>query len=374
MQILKFDQFKINEKHGVSESSIMFIDVLEEKIYNLFISFLESDKKSYKDKVDIKYRSLASHITDNETYSDFPVVGFELIVNFGRLSAKKFSDVYNLPEYVVSTGYAAGFGHKNWKNYSKIVDPKRKITKVGLIIQLYVTVEIDKDNFSIENNNEALVDEIRSTLYHELNHAYEHYKRTTKAPRRGEYRKPIYDRSFSTAITYAERNIWKFPNDVWQYWRDEFLYFIYKSEPFELNANIQEIDFFIKKYPNRELSDFEIWNYADMMEKFNADEFYKNLLKIIRKSYNLDKHKKDVDKSIIEYLAIDVVDKLKDMWVEVYERELKSQKAKPIIPLNTLNKMSGIDFIKYWANQFNKNGKYVKRKIAKIKYDTYEKV
>jgi hypothetical protein len=55
------------------------------------------------------------------------------------------------------------------------------------------------------------------------------------------------------------------------------------------------------------------------------------------------------------------------MWVSVYTKQLKSQKATPIIPFSTLKKMTGIDFIEYWGRKFNENGKYLKVKIGKIK-------
>mgnify|MGYP003841654549 CR=1 FL=1 len=181
--------------------------------------------------------------------------------------------MYNYPNHVAIGGYASGFGNKNWKNYSKIVKPARKIADVGLIIQLSVGVDVDKRNFDINNpeNKEELIDGINSTLYHELNHCYEHYKRTIKGSKRGEYRKPIYDRSFNTALTYAENNKWKFPKAIWYKWTSEFLTYIYFSERQEMNANIQEINYFIDKYPNKDLKEFKIYRIANEMKYFNAD-------------------------------------------------------------------------------------------------------
>ena len=211
MGIFNFKQFVINEAHGLSKSSIMFSDVLEKKTYYKFLKFIESTDNILDEKVEIKYRSLVPFI-DKKLYPDFPVVGFELILEFKKMTTARFTTLYNYPNHVAIGGYASGFGNKNWKNYSKIVKPARKIADVGLIIQLSVGIDIDKRNFDINNpaNKEELVDGINSTLYHELNHCYEHYKRTIKGTKRGEYKKPIYDRSFNTALTYAENNKWKF--------------------------------------------------------------------------------------------------------------------------------------------------------------------
>jgi hypothetical protein len=135
-----------------------------------------------------------------------------------------------------------------------------------------------------------------------------------------------------------------------------------------MNANIQEIDYYIKKYPDKDLNDFEIWRNADIMEKFDFDEFYEDLLKVIADCYDLSNTK--YDKDAIDFIKQEIVDKLKEMWVEVYKEVLFAQNAKPIISIKTLENMTGYEFIKYWAKQFNKNGEYMKRKIYKIKYDT----
>jgi hypothetical protein len=62
----------------------------------------------------------------------------------------------------------------------------------------------------------------------------------------------------------------------------------------------------------------------------------------------------------------EIADKLKDMWVSVYESELKNQKGKSVIPINTFKKMSCKQFVKYWGRQFNENGRYLMNKIGKI--------
>ena len=368
MGIFNFKEFLINEKHGLSESSVMFIDVLEKKSYYKFIDFLESKENSLNETLNIKYRQLVPFI-NKEKYADFPVVGFELILEFKKMTERKYTTTYGVSDNSAAIGgYASGFGNKNWKNYSKIVKPMRKVADVGLIIQLSVGVDIDKSRFDINNPNDKkeLVDGINSTLYHELNHCYEHYKRTIKAPKRGEYRKPIYDRSFNTALTYAENNVWKFPKAIWYKWTYEFLRYIYISESHELNANIQEIHYFIRKYPNKDLSEFKIFRTADKMQKFDADAFYNSLINEIM-AHNW----KDLGNALlVGSKTPDIIaDRLKEMWVSVYEKELKSQKGKSIISLNTLKKMSCKEFVEYWGRQFNQNGDYMKKKIAKIKSD-----
>lgn len=365
MGIFNFKQFVINERHGLSESSIMFIDVLDKKTYYKFEEFLSSSENTLDEKVEIKYRDLARFI-NKKLYPDFPVVGFELILEFKKMTPAKFKGLYDYPNHIAIGGYASGFGNKNWKNYSKIVKPARKIADVGLIIQLSVGIDVDKKNFDINNplNNEELKNGITSTLYHELNHCYEHYKRTMRASKRGEYRKPIYNRSFNTALTYAENNRWKFPKDIWYKWTSDFLTYIYFSENQEMNANIQEINYFIKKYPNKDLSEFKIYKIASKMKYFNANEFYNSLIEKIS-SHNW----KDLGNALLVGCEDEheVADKLKDMWVTIYEKEVKEQGGKSIIPINTFKKMSCKQFVEYWGKEFNNNGRYLINKIGKIK-------
>ena len=84
MGIFNFKQFVINEAHGLSRSSVMFVDVLQKKTYYKFTDFLESSENILDEKVEIKYRDLARFI-DKKLYPDFPVVGFELILEFKKM-------------------------------------------------------------------------------------------------------------------------------------------------------------------------------------------------------------------------------------------------------------------------------------------------
>jgi hypothetical protein len=367
MGIFNFKEF-ITERLGAAEASLIYVDILQRKTFYKFSKFLESSDNNLDETVEVKYRSLTPFIKNKELYKQFPVVGFELVLEFKKMTSSKFKSIYDYPDHVAVGGYASTFGNKNWKHYSKIVKPMKRVTEHGLIIQLSVGVDIDKINFDIENpsNKKELMDGIISTLYHELNHCYEHYKRTIKAPKRGEYKKPIYDRSFNTALTYAENNIWKFPKSIWYKWTSEFLNYIYISESQELNANIQEIHYFINKYPEKELKDFKIFRVAKEMENFDADSFYTSLINQISAHYNW----KDMGNALLDNESEDAVaNKLKYMWVSLYEKEVKGQKGKPIISIETFKKMNCKEFIKFWGKKFNENGKYLIKKIIKIKGD-----
>ena len=360
MGIFNFKDF-INEKLGISESSLIFADFLESRTYHTFIEFLNSSEKSLDKTDEIKYTLLKNQIKDKKLYADFPVVKFELVLEFKKLKNNAFEKAFGkgarLP--IAVGGSASGFGNKNWSGYSKIVNPIKKVSDIGIVVQMGIEVYVNDDLFDInkEDHDKRLRDQIGSVIYHELNHSYEHFKRTTRPTKKGEYRKPLYDRSFNTALTYADSNSWKFPTSIWNKWSKEFLYYIYVSESHELNANVQQVYYHIKKYPKDDINDNQIYKDSVIMTNFNSQTFYNELLQEISNYYKFE-NIEDAKK---------VANRLKDMWLSVYTKQLKFQKATPIIPFNTLKKMTCLDFVEYWGNKFNENGEYLKKKIGKIK-------
>jgi len=357
MEIFLFNQY-IVERLGVSKPSLQFIDLLNTRCLISFEEFLDSGLRKWENHMDkIPYGSIKSYIKNLELYEQFPVVGFELVYLFNKMTENQFGK--NYPKTIQSGsvmavgGWAAGFGNKNWKWYSKMVDPKKQITEKGIVIQIGLEININKDKFDINNSEHLrlLKDNIDSTLYHELNHSFEHYQRTLK----GEKTKFIWERSFSTALTYAAENKYKFPKVIFKFWEENFLDYIYHSEEFELRSNVQEMAYFLKKYPQKDVKDFVIYKRVDYMISFDGYNFYHKLLKKI------------AEYESYKGIEVEVAERLKRMWVDVYLKECQSQRSEPIISEQTLQRLSCEDFIKYWGKKFNQNGQYLKRKILKLK-------
>ena len=114
----------------------------------------------------------------------------------------------------------------------------------------------------------------------------------------------------------------------------------------------------------KDLKEFKIYRTSNEMKYFNADEFYNSLISTILSHHNL----KDMGNALLVGAKDEheIADKLKDMWVSVYESELKNQKGKSVIPINTFKKMNCKQFVEYWGRQFNENGRYLMNKIGKI--------
>lgn len=373
MAILTFNQFSTNERLGVAEASLMFSDILESVTLSQFEKFLKSDDKKWDDKkIEIGWRRLKPQVGDFLLWSTFPVVKFELILKFIKMSSKRFESKY--PETkkkgILSAigGSASGFGHRNWKNYSKIVEPVRKIAEVGLIIQIGVEIDIDEVNFDFNSQKDKgeVVDGVTSTIFHEMNHSYENFCRVYGMRRKEGKKLPIYRRQSPLSVTFSDLNKLRFPKEIYSYWSDDFLNLTYFSEKHELNANIQEMFYYLTRHPEKDFKDLRIWKIANKMENFNADEFYFGLLAKITE-------RGDKDLGNFSLIGIEsteeVAERLKNMWVKVYKENIEEESTRPIAPFATLEKMSCYEFLKFWEKKLNKSGEYLKKKILKLSYE-----
>lgn len=351
MGIFSFNKF-ITEKFGISNPSLVFASILKNRTYYTFREFFLSGENTLLKTDEIDYILLRPHInTSNiDDYSEFPVIKFELVLDFKKLKNKDFQKKYpDFNKNIATGGVASYFGNINWSGYSKIVDPIKQISDQGIVVNLGITIEINEDfNIRNESEKELLENDIDSTIHHELNHCYEHYVRVIKSSEVRPER-----RSFNTSLSWGP-NIWKFPKPIYKFWY-KFTYYLYVSEYHEIRANVQEIGFFIKKYPKKDLAEFQIYKTADAMEKFDHMDYYNRLISVI--------------KTHEPYIGIedDVANRLKDMWVSTYKKECEQQRVKPVIPISTLKKMDCKEFLKYWQKRINFAGQRIKRKANAIK-------
>ncbi len=350
MRLKSFSNF-VFEKLGVSESSLMFSNTLYKRVKSLFVEFFNSGEDQLQKLEVINYRTLRPLIYDKELWSQFPVVQFEVQIDFNKLDKKEFEKRYGKNEIEIKTGgFASFFGNRNWSGYSRIIDPIKQITDDSVVIYLGVSIDLGPDfDFKNSEHKQVLDDDINSTIYHELNHCFEHYNRVKK---KSQIIRPE-SKSFNTTLTYIE-NIWKFPKEIWKFWL-KFAYHLYVSEFHETRANVQEIYYYIKKYPTKDLNEFRIYKIATEMQNFSADEYYNSLLS------KISEHEpyKSIEK--------DVAERIKEMWVKTYKKECEFQRSQPVISYDTLNKMNCIEFLKYWQKRINKQGEIIKRKAHSIK-------
>jgi hypothetical protein len=347
MIIKKFSNF-VFEKVGISTPSIIFSELIYQLVEEEFIKFKNSSSKKHSDVIKVNYTKLKPYIKDKYEYSKFPVVGMTINVEFDKMPLDKFYNKYSGKEtkrkHAIG-GWASQFGYKNWKNYSKKVKPIKMVTDHGIIIDLGISISIS-DDYNIGSYKWKFNTDLGRVIWHELNHLYEDYKRLFSM--KGL---PIYKRTAAVALSHANENKWKIKNEIFKIWYNDFLYYIYASEPYELNAQVQEIGHFLLNNENPDIKKTQSYQNANYMQNFNPEEFIKKLENVIAIFYpdNIE----------------DIKIRLKNMWVSSYESFLNERGEKPTINLNYLKSLDFSEFVKYFGFRFNKSGNYFKKKIIK---------
>ena len=364
MKISNFKNFKINEKVGVAEPTLFYVDPILNKVWNEFLEFYQSDEKRQEESYNISYNTIRPNITDRFTYSQFPVVGIELDVVFYKMTDQEFNKKYR---YSMKSrkggvthkigGAAVSFGHKNWAGYTRMAPPVKEVSDHGLIIHCGIYIDLSS-NFNMGIYKNKIQEEIEETIWHELNHLYEYYNRALVQVGRIEKRGP------SLAVTYADVNKWGIPREIYEYWTYEFAYYIYASEQHELNAQVQEAAFWINKHGISKLQKTQAWENAEYMESFDADDFIEGLDNEIFTYIESKQKPEEIAKREDSHTAI-IKERLKNMWVQQYEKALLEGET-PFLPLNAMKKMDCDEFISYFQRRLNKSGRYLKSKLGKL--------
>ena len=368
MGINNFKKFQLNERVGVAEATLFYTEPIFNMVWNEFLEFYQSEDKKIEDDHVITYSSLKPYITDRFAYSQFPVVGIDVNILFVKMTEQEFSKRYkyalNRDKKLGKTlthavgGYASNFGHRNWSGYSRMTNPVKEVSDHGLILNCGVSVDLSPD-FNIGLYKNKIQDEIEETIWHELNHLYEYYNRVLIGSGRIETRGP------AASITSADVNKWGIPRDIYDFWVYNFTFYLYASEPHELNAQVQEASFWVSKYGFTKLEKTTAWKIADRMQKFDSETFIKALDEEIDKYIN----SKSQETTAIRQsgvLSHPLRERLKNMWVQQYEKSLKNYSEEPTIALGAVKKMKCEDFVEYFQKRINKSGTYLKKKLSKL--------
>lgn len=335
-----FYQF-IQEKVGVNLTSLKYVDIISEEVKERLKSFLQESSSNIFETIKIDSNKIKDAIGGLDDYKKFPVASIEVSVNFNKTNK-------NNPEKNWSVGGGAfPFGHKNWKQYSRKTDSILTDLDFGIIIKLEVSIDIWK-SFPINEIN-LLNDEINSTIWHECNHLYDAYNRFLN--KKGK----VLDRALKISLSYIDQNRWKIKKEIFEFWSNDFIYLIYISEPYEINARVQELAYYVIKYGFDSIKDKQDYLLAKNLKEFKSDEFIKKLVDIIQTVYPPEN---------TEY----ILSRLKKMLLSEYKRALIMNKEKPTLDISKLEKLNFNDFIKFFEKRFNNSGDRFFKKIIKLNY------
>lgn len=232
--------FKIFERMGIAESSLVINDFLTDYVFEVFEENFKdlTLKDNFQYKKIIDYRAFKGQV---KILDEFPLRKVDLTINIKRLNNDWILGGSNKNYDIGASAYPFD---KNLTKKDDIDDllsdienddtgyslmlPKGTFKNEG--IQFKIDIEFSlKPNFKLSHFFKL---ELKATISHELNHIYEMYQRLDTEDAR-------FSETFGSMVNY---NI---PTYIWQDFK-KFCSLIYMSDSSEVNARIQESLVFIR--------------------------------------------------------------------------------------------------------------------------------
>ena len=344
--IKKFDSFLIKEAAGLAEATLIYSDYIMSLINTHFDSFINSNLQKYNKKEIIDLKSVKQIINDPK-WIDMPVssieITFDFVIKNSLDFAKEFPVTSKLKEFT-TTGSCFSIQQEKGEDSSYFVEPIDERTDhsihLGLEIGCIMTDKLDE--------YDELFLELEATVLHELNHAYEGYRRFLSGA--GQ---------LSTDVTWAlEANRSRIKKEIFKIWKKEIGYTVYWSEKHEMNAMVQESWPYVKKYEPTELKDkCPSWRFAQEMKNFDASKVKKLLVDEILKHYP------DVNPNIL-------LNRMKNGFANELSKErqesvLASEEA-PSLSGEKIRNMNFDKFLSTMQKRINLAGERIQSKILRL--------
>ena len=339
----------INEVVGLAKPTIYFVDFLMDEFKIVFTNSQENKEIVYIQNEDYSSDELVE-IIETDNWVDLPISSMEVEYAIMKLSDVEFRKRYpNSTRMFNTTGSCYNFADESFDG-SYITDPIDNRTESTIHVKLDIGCIICESS-----NIDSLFVEIEASMYHELNHAYGDWKRISGS-----------NKQSSTDLTNSiDVNRSKIKKEIWKKWYDNIGYYLYWSEPHEVNAMIQEAWPYVKKYNFEEMKKISSsWKNADEMTRFKANDFEDEMINIITQYYS------DADPNVI-------LNRLKNGLANELNNRIKSSDIlksigfdtnlnKPSISGDVIKSMNINKFLKYVEKRVNSSGNYMKRKISKM--------
>lgn len=267
--ILKESQFNLilNESLGVAEPAIDYTNFIYSLLEPTAIQMVVVGKKDSED-IDINIKGLLKFIKENpETFEDLPIEELEITLSYAPTN-KKLMD--NKPFAVGGGFYELG---EEGNNGTYTIDssfslPKDILKNVSKTIHCKMQFEIYVTPLFNESMMDELLYDLRDTVTHEMNHLYESYKRWEKM---GKVESNLV-KSFA-----GTRNV-NTPGVIFEVYT-KFLNYLYYSQPWEINANVQEAFSKVSRMDFEEFKKTNQWKVANDMENYSAKSLFNEVIK-----------------------------------------------------------------------------------------------
>lgn len=326
----------ILERLGVAEPTLPYVNLVYGVLEDKVIDLANKKTKNFSETIKLGHDYI-KEIYQNyfDYFSEFPIESIEIGLTFTTLPESKID--------LFATGGAAYQIEKKKQGGSyikrkNILLPKKILNEIDDCVVAKLDVEVYiSDKFNNTNSDDLLFD-LRDTLLHEFNHIYEYYKRN-------QSNKSMVD----TSLGFAGGKNYNIPKNIFNVWSN-FIYFVYYSQPHEINAMSQEAYSKTLRMSFEDFKNTNYWKISKEMENFNGEEFYKKLITTIE-SYNP------------EYVD-SVTNRLYSWFLKDYENNLGLFGYEPT---NIVKKSKNLySLIRNFEPKINKSGKKLQRNFIRL--------
>jgi len=259
----------IKEDLGVARAGLAYTNLFYSKVEPIVKDFLKNKKSQ-----DIILKISPSEMSyvyqaSMDDYIDLPIESMTILIKMKNYPRKKST----LP---FSTGGAAESIQKEYKRSSYLKEPSFELPKYVLeeIDQVVVgkmELEINIMSSYEDSMEEELLFDLRDTITHECNHIYEFYKRAESGAKQ-----------MNVSLSYAGGKNFNIKKEIFSVWED-FLNYVYNSEPYEINAKVQEAFSLRSRMSLDEFQKSKYWRSAKFLKSFDADTYFAHLIEVIKK-------------------------------------------------------------------------------------------
>lgn len=360
MRYLK--SYKIFEALGVAEATLVYNQFLVDEFNKYFDSFSQQDKQSDKSKSrnyseNVVYDSgdLSKFSTDKH-WDKFPIKKMSILYSFKVIPESEFKKKYIISPKTNKNNQTEIFNVSQLgleKKFTKFIttggcypfsEGGSEIINSNIHLKLELGVIICQEFSEVDRNSLSL--DIESTINHELNHGYEAWQRKIRG--KGD---------FSTEMTYSlgiNRN--RIKKEIWNFWHDKIGYYVYWSEPFEINAMIQDTLPYVKKFDVQKMKEMSpTWGFSKRMREFSAKDFKNEIEELILSVYP------DAD---VDF----VMTKLKNGFAnQLEEYTIDSEGSdRPTLKAEKIRSMSIHKFLDVVEKRVNGAGQKIQRGILRL--------
>jgi len=303
--VLKESQFNllINESLGVNEAAIEYTNFIYNLLEPVAIQMVALGEKEVQE-IDINVDKLIKFIKkDPSTFEELPIEELELDLAYIPTKKPLIGD----KPFAVGGGFydiQSGNDGGSYMMDTSFLLPKNILENISNSIHAKLQFEIYVNQSFDESMIDELLYDLRDAITHELNHLYESYKR--------------WERTGSGVTNLAKsfagtKNV-NTPNVIFEVYT-KFLNFLYYSEPWEINANVQEAFSKVSRMSFEEFKKTEQWKVANEMENYSAKNLFNQVVKTAetKNPETVDYHIKNLHKFYLkQHLKYDKASKQAD--------------------------------------------------------------